>query len=148
MLAYYGMNDAIGCFDGIDHTPAIITLMQFELEHNATHTLFQIMKKFLHHTKIGYDISGPVYSDKSVLLAGCGQGNGLSLTLWALISTVILIMCKKAGNKINFVTSITKLPISFIGYLFVDNADIVQGSNNVNISVKSLLPKFKELMKQ
>ena len=103
------------------------------------------MQKSLHCIKTGYGISGPVYGDKPVPLAGCGQGNGLGPTLWALISTVILIMCKRAGHRMKFITSITKLPISFMGYLFVDNADIVQGSDNVNTSSKSLLPDFQNL---
>ena len=92
--ACYGMKNAIICFDRIDHTPAIITLMQFGLEYNATHTLFQVMQKYLHRINIGYGISGPVYGDKTVPLSGCGQGNGLGTPLWALINMVILIMCK------------------------------------------------------
>ena len=54
--ACYGMNDAIGCFDWIDHTPEIITLMQFGLEYNTAHTLFQVIQKSLHCIKTGYGI--------------------------------------------------------------------------------------------
>ena len=142
------MNNAIGCFNRIDHTPAIITLMQFGIGYNASHTLFQVIQKSLHCIKTGYSICGPVNGNKSVPLAGCGQGNGLGPTLWALISTITLIVCKKAGHRIKFLTSITKLPISFMGYLFVDNADIVQGSKNVDTNDESLLPNFQEFMRQ
>ena len=144
----YGVNNAIGCFKQIDHTPAIITLMQFGLEYNAAHTLFQVMQKSLHCIKTGYGISEPVYGDKTIPLAGCGQGNGLGPTLWALISTVILTMCRRAGHRMKFDTSITRLPISFMGYLFVDDADIVQGSDDVNTSGKSLLSDFQKFMRR
>jgi len=110
--ACYSMNDAIGCFDRIDHTLAITTLIQFGIEYNASHTLFQVMQKSLHHIKTGYGILEPVYGDKTVPLAGCGQVNKLGPTLWALISKVILTMCKRAGHEMKLVTSITRLPIS------------------------------------
>ena len=142
------MNDAIGCFDRIDHNPAIITLMQFGLEYNAAHTLFQVIQKSLHCIKTGYSILEPVYSDEPVPLAGCGQGNGLGPTLWALISTVLLIMCKRAGHRMKLITSVTRLPISFMGYLFVNDANIVQGPINVKTSGKSLLSDFQEFMRQ
>lgn len=73
----------------------------------------------------GYGISDPVYGNKIVVLAGCGQGNGLGPSLWALIITVILTMCKKAGHGMKFLTSITKVLISFMGYLFVDETNII-----------------------
>ena len=118
MSACYGMNDVIRCFDRIDHTPAIITLMRLGLAYNSTYTLFQFC------TKIGYGIASPVYNDNFIPLAGCGKINGLGPTLWALISMVILSMCKKAVHRMKFLTSITKLPIYFMGYLFVDDANI------------------------
>ena len=59
---------------------------------------------------------------------------------------IILIVCKKAGHKMIFFTSITKLLISFMEYLFVDDADIVQGSGDVNTSGKSLIQNFQEFM--
>ena len=69
------MNNAIGCFDSIYHTPAIITLMEFGLKYNATHTFFQVIQKSLHHIKTGYGIYEPVYGNKPVCLAGFGQGS-------------------------------------------------------------------------
>ena len=151
MLACYEMNDAIGCFDRIDHTPTIITLIHFDFAYNSAHTLFQFIQKSLSCIKngyTGYDISGPVYGYKSVLLAGCGQENGLEPTPWALISTDIFIVCKRASHGMKFFISITKLLICFMGYLFIDNSNIFQGFDNVNTSSKVLIPEFQELMKR
>ena len=36
----------------------------------------------------------------------------------------------------------------FIGYLFVNNDDIVQGSDNFNTSGESLIPNFQEFTRQ
>ena len=113
MPACYRMNNVIRSFDRIDHTLAIITLMRFGLAYNAAHTLFQVMKNFLHCIKTGYGISGPIYGNKSIPSASCEQGNGLGMTLCTIISTVISIMCKKTGHGMKCFTSVTKLPISF-----------------------------------
>ena len=113
ILECYGMNNTIRCFNRIDHTLAIITPMHFELAYNTAQTLLQVMQKSLHYIKTGYGICDPVYGDDSVPLAACVQGNGLGPTLWALISTVILTMCKKASHGMKNFTSSTKLPTFF-----------------------------------
>lgn len=41
-----------------------------------------------------------------------------------------------------FLTSITKIVISFIGYLFADKANIMQGADNVNTSREDIIPNF------
>ena len=37
---YYAMNDAIKCFDRIDHTPAILLITRYDLDYDFTRTLF------------------------------------------------------------------------------------------------------------
>lgn len=37
----YTMNNAIGCFNRIDHTPAILVLSRYGLEYNDARTLFK-----------------------------------------------------------------------------------------------------------
>ena len=81
MLAYYGMNDAIGCFYRIDRTQVIITLIHFELAYNSARTLFQVIQKAVHCIKTGYGILDPVYGNNIVPLACCGQKNGLGSTV-------------------------------------------------------------------
>ena len=36
----YAMNDAIGCFDRIDHTPAILVLIRYDFDYDSARTLF------------------------------------------------------------------------------------------------------------
>ena len=53
---------------------------------------------------------------------------------------------QKGRPRNKFFKSVTKLPISFMGYLFVDDANIVQGSDDVNTSGKALIPNFQEFI--
>ena len=57
-------------------------------------------------------------------------------------------MCKNAGHRMKLLTSITKAPISLMGYLFVDDANIMQGADNINTSKEDLIPNFQEFMKR
>lgn len=50
--------------------------------------------------KTGYGDSTPVYGNDTVPIAGMEQGNELRPSLWALISKIIINMCKKKGHSI------------------------------------------------
>lgn len=60
MLGCYSVNDAIGCFNIINHTPTIITLMCFGLIYTPACTLFQVIQKALHHIKTFHGTSVPI----------------------------------------------------------------------------------------
>ena len=48
------------------------------------------MQKALQTIKRGCRISDPVYGDKMIPLARCGQGNDLGPTLWTLVSAAVI----------------------------------------------------------
>ena len=82
------------------------------------------MQKTLHTIKTGYGISGPVYGDEIIPVAGCGQGNDVAPALWTLISSVVIQMCKEAGHRIKIATALTKMILSLMSFAFVDDADL------------------------
>ena len=105
------------------------------------------MQKVFYYLKTAYGISDPVYGDDAVPSAGCRQWNSLGPALWALISMVILIMCNKVGHGMKFLTSITKVFISFMGFAFMDDIYLVQGANDINIWGEELIPNFQVYMR-
>ena len=144
----YAMYDAIGCFDRIDHTPAILVLTKYGLKHEPARILFQVIQKAMHSIKTGYGVSDHVYGNKIIPLAGCGQGNGLGPTLWALISSVVIDMCKEAGHDIEIATAITKMILSLMGFAFVDNADLAQAAPDQDTSKAEMINDFQEFMER
>ena len=68
----YGMNDAKGCFDRIDHTFAILVLMFFGVPWAITRTLFQVLQRAKHSIKTGYGVSKPVYGNEESPIADIG----------------------------------------------------------------------------
>ena len=56
---------------------------------------------------------------------GIGQGNGLSLSLWALISTILLDMIVCVGHSITLSSAISQRQLHLVGFGFVDDANLV-----------------------
>ena len=81
-------------------------------------------------------------------LAGCGQGNGLGPTLWALVSSAVIKMCKKAKHRIEIANTITKMILSLMGFTFVNNTDLAQAAANQDTSREEIIDKFQEFMKR
>ena len=142
----YGMNDAKGCFDRIVHTVAIIVLMSFGVPYLAAKTLFLILAKARHKIKTGYGISDWVYGDEEIPISGCGQGNGLGPALWALISTKVIKMCERAGHGTTCIAPLSGKLLKFLGFAFVDDADLSECAEDVNTTGEELVSSFHRFM--
>jgi hypothetical protein len=57
---------------------------------------------------------------------GISQGNGGGPPIWAVISTTLLDTIQSKGYGFSMASPITNQEISFVGYSFVDDNDIVQ----------------------
>ena len=109
-------------------------------------TLFNVLQKAKHKIKMGYGLLDPVYGDEEIAISGSGQGNGLGPALWVLISSIIFKMCKARGYGMNMTTAISKQEISFMGFAFVDDADLVTGAEDVNTSGATMIARFQAMM--
>ena len=68
-----------------------------------------------------------------IAIAGIGQGNGLGPSLWCLISTILIKMCKMKGHATKIITTIKKTVVSLIRFSFVDDADLVTAADNAHL---------------
>ena len=90
----------------------------------------------------------PIYGNKDEKepIAGIGQGNRLGPTLWCLISTIIIKICKRKVHGTTIITQISKEIVSLLGFAFVDNTDLVLMANNAYTSGAAMIPKMQALM--
>ena len=91
----YAMNGTKGCYDQIGHNFAILVLMFFGIPWTIARNCFRVLQQGRHRIKTGYGLSEPIYGneDKKEPKADIGQGNGMSPSLWCLMSTVIIKNC-------------------------------------------------------
>ena len=108
----------------------------------STSTVFGVLQKAKHKIKTGYGVSAPVYGNEESTISGIGQGNGLWPALWALVSSVIIKMCKAKGYGMKVTTPISKEDLSILGFAFVDDADIVLSANDVHTTGATMITRF------
>jgi hypothetical protein len=61
---------------------------------------------------------------------GIGQGNGGGPPIWAVISSSLLDTLRSKGYGITIIAPISLQNVSFVGYSFVDDNDIVQSDGD------------------
>ena len=89
------MADAIGCFDRVAHTIAILVLLSFGLCSEHARILFEVLQRAQHRIKTGYGVSDHVYGiEDEIPLMGVDQGNGNGMCLWTLISSKMIVKLK------------------------------------------------------
>ena len=128
----YGFNDTNGYFDCIQHTFAVLVLMNYGVAWSVAITLFEVLQKARPKIKTGYGVSDPVYSNEETAISVIGQGNGLGPAQWALISSII--------------TPISKHDISLLGFVFVNNTDLVSSTDDVHSTGATMIALFQALM--
>ncbi len=76
----------------------------------------------------------------AVPISGIGQGNGTGPQIWAVVSTPILDILREAGFGTTFKLVISSQSISFVGYPFVDDTDLIQTGPTINSTGQEVLP--------
>ena len=140
------MNDAKGCYDRISHPIAVLVLMSYGLPQTLACTLISTLQKAVHHIKTGYGRSAAVYGNEVVPISGIGQDNGLGPTLWALISSKLLLMMWNAGHGVCVTSALSNTIVALVGFAFVDDTDLFCASDSSTSSALDLAPDFQKAL--
>lgn len=136
------MNDTKGCFDRIEYIVAILVQVYFGVVWLVATTLFSMLQQVQPRIKTWYGVSIFIYGNKTVPIAGIGQGNGLGPSLWALITSIVIKVCKVQSHGLTIFTLILKQEILLIGFAFVDNTNLVTSADNVDKIGTELIAKL------
>ena len=134
------------CFDRIVHTVAILVFVSFGVPAMLARTLFMTPQKARHRVKTGFGISDPVYGDEEIPIQGSGQGNGITPTTWALISSTLFQIMDRAGHGLLAITAVSLTTLSLVGFAFVDDADLVDGAIGVDTPGEDIIDQFQVAM--
>ena len=72
----------------------------------------------------GFGRSERVYGNEPVSQQGSGQGNGIGLTLSALISTKLIIMMLRKRHGVELLSATTLTLLSIVCFAFVEDTDL------------------------
>jgi len=76
----------------------------------------------------------------AIPISRIGQGNGVGLQIWEVVSTPILDMLQEAGFGASFKLAISETQVSFVGYLFIDNTNLVQTGPSLTSMGQEVIP--------
>ena len=90
--------------------------------------MFSTIQHLCHHiwTLLGHSQISTSTDLWAVQISGIGQGNGVGPQIWAVVSTPILDMLRDAGFGASFKLAVSRNQVSFVGYSFIDNTDLIQ----------------------
>jgi hypothetical protein len=87
-------------------------------------SMFKTLQQAAHHVSTAFGVSSRTYGRKrGVPLQGVGQGNGAGPTIWAAISSVLIMAMATQGHGFNIISALTGVLVSMVCYAFVDDTD-------------------------
>jgi len=76
----------------------------------------------------------------AVPISGIGQGNGAGPQIWAVVSTPILDMLSDVDFGASFKLVVSRNQMSFVGYSFVNNMDLIQTGLSITSMDLDVIP--------
>jgi hypothetical protein len=140
-------NDAKACYDLIGHAQASLCMQRQGVPLRAVQCLFTTLQEAKHSVRTAYGDSNYTYGGSGWIkpLHGIGQGNGGGPPIWAVISSTLLDTLRSKGTGLTLPSPISHLPLSFVGYTFVDDNDLVQSDGDTPSNTVLKLQKAVDL---
>ena len=135
-------NDAKSCYDRIVHRVAAQSMYRCGTSKPALICMFSTIQRLRHHIRTLFgDSQISAGTDLwAVPISGIGQGNGAGPQIWAVVSTPILDMLRDAGFGASFKLAVSGNQVSFVGYSFVDDTDLIQTGPTITSTDLDVIP--------
>jgi hypothetical protein len=105
--------------------------------------MFETLQKLEHHVRTVFGESKICYVQRGkVPIQGVGQGNGAGPQIWALVSTPVLNMLREAGLGATFLSALSQISTTLVGFAFVDDTDLI--TSGPRMPLKEVLSTIQE----
>ena len=139
--------DAKSCYDRIVHNVASINIRRLGIPIEPLLCMFRTLQLAHHHVMTAFGVSSETYHSLiDIPLQGIGQGNGAGPAIWAVINSPIISMIRQAGGGAIFRTAIAMTCLKYVGFSFVDDADIVCSDLQVDTPGEELIPRIQNAL--
>ena len=140
------MNNVKRCYDRIDHIFAILVLIYVGVTCSVATMLFLVLQRTHCSIKTGYDVTELLCSNEEAVITRIGQRNELEPSLWCLISTILIKMCKMKGHAITIITATSKTVVYLIRFICIHGADLVTTDDNHHTSGTIMTKRMQVLV--
>jgi len=138
-------NDAKACYDRIVHAFAVLAIQQLGIPLGPIQVMFGTIQQLHHYIQTIHGDSDVSFTNNAsnAPIQGIGQGNGVGLQIWAVVSSPIFDMVRNQGHGATFCASTSGNLFHFVGFGFVDDVDLVSVSNIGHVSNKEILQSMQ-----
>jgi hypothetical protein len=96
--------------------------------------MFHSIQCLEHHVRTVFGESKTFFKQSGQIpLQGVGQGNGAGPQIWALVSTPVLNMLRSQGLGATFVSALSRISTTLVGFAFVDDTDLVTSGPRISL---------------
>ena len=138
-------NDAKSCYDRIVHSVASLAMQRVGAPVEPIICMFTSIQNLQHRirtvfgdSEVGF--SGALYV---VPIQGVGQGNGAGPQIWAVVSTPVFNMLRSLGFGAHLKATISGARLEFVGFAFVDDADLVEIARSTVETVQDVAERMQ-----
>ena len=118
--------DAAQCYDRIVHSVASMLCQKEGIQIPAALLMFGAIQSMTYYIRTTFGDSDTHYGGPQLVpFQGTCQGNGASPAIWLVVSMYLVLLMKDDGHKSTILSAYSAVSISFIGFLFVDDTDLV-----------------------
>jgi hypothetical protein len=136
-------NDAKACYDRIVHNCASLCLQRIGTREQPIVSMFETLQKLEHHVRTVFGESKICYVQRGkVPIQGVGQGNGAGPQIWALVSTPVLNMLRETGLGATFLSALSQISTTLVGFAFVDDTDLI--TSGPRMPLKEVVSRIQE----
>jgi len=141
-------NDAKACYDRIVHAFATLALLRLGIPIGPILVMFSTIQLLHHYIRTAFGDSDRSFTGTTTQspLQGVGQGNGAGPQIWAAVSSPIFNMVRQPGHGTMLQSLTTDDMISFVGFGFVDDVDLIVADNTIHRQPHSILQQLQRTL--
>ena len=118
--------DAAQCYDRIVHSFVMLLCRKEGIPSSPLLMMFGVIQCMTYYLRTAFGDSSTTYGgSQDIPFQGSCQGNGASPALWLLVSLYLVMYMKAKGHNSKFQTAYTRSVLSIIGFIFVDDTDLI-----------------------
>jgi hypothetical protein len=140
-------NDAKLCYNWMVHSMMTLSMRRLGVAKDPILSMFKLLQGATHKIRTAYGDSTKTYGQNHMVpLQTIGQGNGCGPAVYAALSAVLIDMMKTMGFGFHMMCALSATLIHFVCYVFVDDADIIHTTQDVNTAGKQIITKMQEVI--
>ena len=136
--------DANTCYDRIAHSIGSIGAQRWGVHPVAVGVMLLTIQSMIFYLRTGFGDSTKSFGRSGTPFQGACQGNKAAGAIWLGTSSPLVEMMHNRGQATDICTALSLLTLALIGFLFVDDTDLLELAENAQIYPHEIIARTQE----